>query len=354
MNRHYFLGGNTPMGFYSYYDYLLDQQAANRIYAIKGGPGTGKSSMMKKTARWAEGKGYGVDYLHCSSDPDSLDGIVVRDIGVAMVDGTSPHIVDPKNPGAVDTILHLGEFWETDAIRERKADILACNAEISRLFTRAYKYLQAAGAFYQDVQVINRACLPETAVLDTADSIAAGTRIPGRIGAVRKSFLSAITPLGVLHYADTFSYGRVYVLKAHVAGGSGRVLAAACRRFLERGYDVECFYSPLCPTEVQHMTVPALDLFVTTDDFFTRYAAGAESRILDMDAMLDAGAVKKAAAELEESRTLVQSMTDRAVEIIRQAKAVHDALEKNYVPFMNFEKINLYQEQVVKDIERYI
>ena len=46
--RHLFPGGNTSKGFYSFYRYVLSQDDAKRILCIKGGPGTGKSQLMKK------------------------------------------------------------------------------------------------------------------------------------------------------------------------------------------------------------------------------------------------------------------------------------------------------------------
>lgn len=356
MKRHYFLGGNTTEGFYSYYDSLLGQKEANKIYAIKGGPGTGKSTLMKKVARWADGRDYDVDYLHCSSDPDSLDGVVIRNIGIALVDGTSPHIVDPKNPGCVDTILHMGEFWNEAAIRERKDDILYCNGQIKKFFTRAYHYIGAAGEFYRDIMEINQDCLPETAVLKAVGQVIAGKDpVPGRVGIVRKLFLTAISPLGVIGFPNSFAYPQVYVLKGRVCGGSGRVLDKAARHFTENGYDVECFYDPLRPKDtILHMTVPQEGMFITTDDFFTKYPAGNTGTVIDLDAMLIPAAVQEAEADLQESRELVGTMVDRAVTVIKKAKAMHDRLEQNYVPYMDFERINMYQEQVLRDIERFV
>jgi len=37
--------------FFSYYDYILGQEEANRIICIKGGPGVGKSTFMKKIGK---------------------------------------------------------------------------------------------------------------------------------------------------------------------------------------------------------------------------------------------------------------------------------------------------------------
>ena len=49
--RNLYPGGNTPDGFYSYYNYILPQREAEKIFCIKGGPGTGKSTLMKNIAQ---------------------------------------------------------------------------------------------------------------------------------------------------------------------------------------------------------------------------------------------------------------------------------------------------------------
>lgn len=46
--EHFFPGANTSRGFYSLFHYILPQEFAKRIICIKGGPGTGKSYLMKK------------------------------------------------------------------------------------------------------------------------------------------------------------------------------------------------------------------------------------------------------------------------------------------------------------------
>lgn len=88
--RHMFPGGNTSLGFFSYYDYILSQEEAARIIIIKGGPGVGKSTFMKKIANEMAEIGYDLEYMHCSSDNNSLDGVVIPEIKVALVDGTAP------------------------------------------------------------------------------------------------------------------------------------------------------------------------------------------------------------------------------------------------------------------------
>lgn len=90
--RNVFPGGNTSYGFYSFYQYVISQDTARRKFCIKGGPGTGKSTLMKKVGEFFNSKGYDIEYHHCSSDNNSLDGVVIKGLNVAIVDGTSPHV----------------------------------------------------------------------------------------------------------------------------------------------------------------------------------------------------------------------------------------------------------------------
>lgn len=90
--RRVFPGGNTYKGFYSFYDYVLNQQDAKRIMIIKGGPGVGKSSFMKKLGESMIDRGFDIEYHHCSSDNNSVDGVVFPQVGVALIDGTAPQV----------------------------------------------------------------------------------------------------------------------------------------------------------------------------------------------------------------------------------------------------------------------
>lgn len=92
----FYLGANSPTGFYSLYDQLLDPAQAEDIIILKGGPGCGKSSLMRRVAGAMEARGLQVEYIVCSGDPDSLDAVVLPQLKTALVDGTAPHGIAPK------------------------------------------------------------------------------------------------------------------------------------------------------------------------------------------------------------------------------------------------------------------
>lgn len=96
----FFLGANSPAGFYSLYDQLIDPAEAAGVYILKGGPGCGKSTLMRLVAAQAEERGLKVEYIPCSGDPDSLDAVIFPERKAAIVDGTAPHgwRTKPQNP----------------------------------------------------------------------------------------------------------------------------------------------------------------------------------------------------------------------------------------------------------------
>lgn len=88
---HFFLGANTPQGFVSRFDQLADPKEGWREFVIKGGPGTGKSTLMRKIAEELQPRVEHMELIHCSSDADSLDGVIFHDLKAAIADGTPPH-----------------------------------------------------------------------------------------------------------------------------------------------------------------------------------------------------------------------------------------------------------------------
>lgn len=156
MVEKYFVASNSSEGFCSYYEGAFDISKFSRIYAIKGGSGTGKAFFMKEVAKEAEKRGYSVIYIYCSSDPDSLDGIIINELKTAILDGTAPHIYEPKIVGAVDSIVDLGAFLNTEMLSKSRTVIENLNVAKRRGFENAYGYLRAYRALCENIESLVR------------------------------------------------------------------------------------------------------------------------------------------------------------------------------------------------------
>ena len=145
MQEKYFGASNSAQGFKNYFGEIFSR--CGFVYIIKGGPGTGKSSFMRRISRSAKERGERVEYYFCSSDPSSLDGIVMHtEKGlVGIVDGTAPHVREPKYPGAYDEIIDLGAFWNKELLIKQKNEIVALGDRKSAEYKNAYTFLRSVG-----------------------------------------------------------------------------------------------------------------------------------------------------------------------------------------------------------------
>lgn len=138
----YFLGSNSAYGFYSCYEHLASADNGDFLWVIKGGPGCGKSTFMKKIAREAEKQGFLVEYIYCSGDPDSLDGIYIPDLHTAYTDGTSPHVQEPQYPAVRGAYLDLGQFYDIPSLIEKIDEVSDANKAYKIAYKTAYELLK--------------------------------------------------------------------------------------------------------------------------------------------------------------------------------------------------------------------
>ena len=135
----YYLGANAPTGFYSLYSQLIDPEGARDVRILKGGPGCGKSTLMRQVGAAMEAAGLTVEYIRCSGDPDSLDAVVVPALGAAVVDGTAPHVVEPRYPGLVEHYVDLGACYDPAGLRQVAGELKGCMKGYKACYNRAYR-----------------------------------------------------------------------------------------------------------------------------------------------------------------------------------------------------------------------
>ena len=63
----YFAGANSGVGFVNLFGDFYEESSLDRLYIIKGGPGTGKSTFMRILAERAADAGAGAEYFLCGS-----------------------------------------------------------------------------------------------------------------------------------------------------------------------------------------------------------------------------------------------------------------------------------------------
>jgi len=330
--RRVFAGANSAYGFWSLFEAQLEL-APQRVFVIKGGPGTGKSVFMRRIAEDLAANGFDLDLLQCASDAASVDGFVVPALGLAMVDGT--------------------------ALRARRETILKTADANRACYRHAYHYLAAARIFADDARRHVDRCgardaaalhaLAEELVHEVLGS-APPRRRPGR---VRPLFASAITPGGCRHGMDTIfaPLSRRYVLCGPRGTGKGTIVRRLREEAVRRGYDVETFHCGLDPHREEHLVIPELGVGVTTGEPpHTSCEPRGGDVVLDTTEAVDAGSLARALDDLNTAQDLSERSLELAVGWLARAKTLHDELEQFYAPHTDFAAIDDLRGEVLAQI----
>ena len=337
----YFLGANSPSGFYSLYHGLLSEESAEGLYVLKGGPGCGKSSFLRRVARHAEAAGEETVLIPCSADPDSLDAVLIPRRGIALADGTAPHVMEPSYPGVVGHYVNLGDCYDREGLRSCRTEILEAFATYQGQYKGVYRCLEAASQLHRD----NRELLLTPDLLQKLRKRAEGIirreikKTGGGGGTVTYRFLSAVTHRGRVFLKDsvTAQAKKVYEL-ADRYGLAHEFLSPILRAAAAAGWDVTACPDPMAPDRLAHLILPGLSLaFVSTAE--EPVTEGRPYRRLRLDAMTDRDTWQACRPRLRFSRKVAAALEEEAAAGLSRAKAAHDRLEALYNPHVDFQRV---------------
>lgn len=150
-----FLGAATPAGSKDFIDNLTADVA--KRYFIKGRPGTGKSTILKKIAKKAAINGFDIEIYHCGFDPNSLDMLIIRELNICIFDSTAPHEYFPDR--ATDEIVDVyKEAVECGTDEKFLNSINEIAMRYKSNITIAISYLKNMSVLDEEIQRLVNAC----------------------------------------------------------------------------------------------------------------------------------------------------------------------------------------------------
>lgn len=321
MGQCFFSGSNSGDGFHNYFEGVMPSWARlTRYFMIKGGPGVGKSTLMKRVVAKAEEAGEEVEKFYCSGDPDSLDAVRLIKRGIVFADATSPHAMDPQVPGAVEEIVNLGEQIDRNRIIKYRDELETLTKKNKESYRRGYAFLRAAKALEEERYRELAGCAERKKIAKQAKEIAE------RIGECderqsRRLFLDALSCKGRVSFAAGHCEGnRVYRILGEEKDVITDLLAKEIRQDRK-----ELFCSPLCPERVNHMLLRSREVFLTI-------APGTEGTLLYAGEFFSRTCHETACRCGEEARRL----EEMAMNCFKECKRIHDALEEIYRECVDF------------------
>lgn len=339
----YFAGANTASGFVGEYSAIANEKELERVYIIKGGAGTGKSTLMRRCAAAAEKEEISVTRWLCGSDPASLD-CVVLDGRIAILDGTAPHVCEMTYPGAASELIDVTGFWNSAVLEQERDAIVAYSARKTSCYAAAYRYLAAVELLEREKSV----CTSSLFLRDKAEACI--LRLIKKLGkplhknaAVREVRTHALTMKGAFA-TDSFKNDRAHCYTITDSFGCAvPFLNMLAQKLTEAGYSLTVARLPapdvLCGIAVEDCNVVIQVGQPENGDSIINMQRFTASEQTDGER----GAFRLAAK-------IQRSCMEEALHQLSMASEAHFALEKIYIRAMNFAALSTYTDDVVKHI----
>ncbi len=360
-----FPGGNTCLGFYSFYKFIMGDEAEH-IWILKGGPGTGKSTFMKRVGKELLERGIDLEFHWCSSDRDSLDALVIPRYRLALVDGTEPHSIDPSYPGVVDDIINLGDYLDGDMLMPFKEEIISLRKQVKQQYATAYSSLRMAklardeGISLQE-KTLDYNCFHRLTGELFRQIFGQNCTMGEGSPRERHLFSSALTPQGLVHYLPSLLEGITffYTLEGLPGSGKGILLRELAEYAYRCGSSVDIYHCAFDPVQIELVVLPERKTAVLNP--FEKLDFDPDSlpnlkyhEKIHCDACLDEQMLAEFERELRESRELFDACLQRGLYYLKQARVYYKQLELHYQGAMDFKAVDKLTDKVLQRILKII
>lgn len=343
MSEKYFVASNSSEGFCSYYDNAFDINKFKRIYAIKGGSGTGKAFFMRTVAQRAEDKGYTVRYIYCSSDAASLDAIIIDELKIAVLDGTAPHTYEPKLIGAVDSIVDLGAFLNNEMLSKSRKQIDAIVNEKKQCFERAYRYLNSYHLLSKNIEDLVLPCIKFEKIKKYANNFL--KELTEEDGKIENRLVRSIGMRGLSSFDSYYENSKIYYEINDYYDTAHIFVSAIYKALDKKRVDVFVSNNPIIKERLDAIRLQngRIGFEITNDNH-------GDARKINMKRFVDVNDLGKIREQYRAIARLRDGVLDLALLEFENIKKHHFVLEDIYGLAMDFEAKEKFTEEFCNKI----
>ncbi|MGD6794785.1 hypothetical protein [Metabacillus indicus] len=326
---HYFPCGNTAKGYYSLYESVLE--GINQVFLLEGGSRGARSLCIQSVSETLRANGESLDILHCPFHPDWLEGLLLTDKGIALLDCDVSEIRKFVSADAIQVIV-----METENNQLLPADRKGVlTARVAAEYEKAYAAFSASLKAHDDIEDIYISQMD----FSEADQLAQrliqtfyGEQTAGKTAVVKHRFLGAATPDGAADFIPnlTADIEKRYFIKGRAGSGKSTMLKKIAAAGADKGFDVEIYHCGFDPNSLDMVILRELGLAIFDSTAPHEYEPEKESdEIVDMyDLCIAPGTDEAFSAEIDRTTQAYKEKMKEGITYLSKAKSMLDELER--------------------------
>lgn len=300
---------------------------------------------MRAAQKNAIKKGFTTESFLCSSDPSSLDGVIIYkgDERIGLVDGTAPHVYEPKNVGVVENIINLGECWDEEKLHIRKDEIDKINRSKSVCYEYAYDYLRSCG----NLRAVSDSMCAECIDLDKMSSSVyrmLKSNSKKEKGSEKIRLIDSVSMQGRVRL-DTFEKlsEKLYII-GDMYGIGNELLSFVRKELKNKNSEYMVSYDPVCPGKINALyDLNTKCAFVLADERIHRHDdnnSEKEVKYINIKRFINSEKMSDNRAEIKYACSVYKSSLHGAGVLLFRAKKYHFMLEEIFKEAMNFSLVD--------------
>lgn len=353
----YYGDGNTAKGYKSLQKSNLE--GLDRIVILKGGPGIGKSTLMKKIGwEWVD-KGYQVEFMHCAFENDSISGVIIPKLKLAIIEGIEQNSIVNNRSEFIEEYINLDTACDYKSLEQHKDELLEMAIEKQEKLKSAYECFDKALSIHDEWEKIyldNISFEKANEITAQLEKMFFEDKKFDKKSVVCHRFLGGATPIGPVDFINslTADLGKRYFIKGRPGTGKSTLLKKLVSNAEKKGIDVEVYHCGFDPDSLDMIIIRELDFAIFDSTAPHEYFPELESdEIVDMyDLTITPGTDEKYAQELEMIVQRYKLKINEGTSFLSKAKSIHDEVEKIYSEATNFEKVEKIRKDINAEIEK--
>lgn len=352
----YFGAANSAIGFNNLFGTIFSPEKINKIYILKGGPGCGKSTAIKRISEKATELSYSVENYYCSSSPTSFDGVIIPELSVAVVDGTAPHVVEPLYPAVCETIVNLGEAWNIEKAKDIEDNIRDLMQKKKSAYTKAYAYLSACSNANRILDGCASQYILGSKLSHSVERLCTKLKLSGKEEpTIQSVYTDCISTVGTKHLTTFEDNSENKFFIKDFGSLSSKYFQALKTALLMRGADITIALDPLEPNKTVGIYIESISTCFTMYD--DNYALTLDRKqipykIINTARFCNTEKYKKQKTFYRYAEKSKKVLFSGALHELENAGKAHDDLEKLYYGITDFSIVENLTSNMLEKIFR--